>query len=174
MRNGNMTVRMSWWVAPIFVALMALGGCSLFKGSTSTLSPADATVTAIATQALGQSMCTPQLTFTTDNNQSRTGILGKTTITFMGTCWLAGRTVNMGIIDHSVDSKGAMQPVIKPLLSTNGTPESTTVQPDGTFTLQMPLTSALQQYVWDTRLPFVAQVDGFVEFAATSIQVTSS
>jgi hypothetical protein len=174
MRNTNRTLQMHWWLAPIFVGMLALGGCSLLGGGSSGgISPADATVTAIVTQAMGQANCQPQITPMLDT-QNHQAILGKSTITFIGACWLAGRTVTLGILDHSMDSKGTTEPAIKPLVDVNGTPETATIKPDGTFIVQMQLTGTLQQYVWDTRLPFVAQVDGFVEFAATSVQVTSS
>jgi hypothetical protein len=161
-----------WWLAPLLIAFLVLGGCSLFGGgSTSTISPADATVTAVVTQTSGQQNCQPQLLTEVDRQSSALAILGKSTITFDGVCWLPGRTVILGVLDHS--ASGA--PDIKPLTQNGSTiPVSAQVGTNGTFSISLTLSADLEPYIWDSRLPFVVQEDGFVQFAATSIEVSLS
>ncbi len=184
------SVNFRWILIPILSGVLLLGGCSLFGGS-SAVTPAEQTVTAIVSEAPSLANCppSPSLSYTvTSLNSGNTGglaIMGHSSITLIGTCWhLAGRTVTFGVFDKSPTG----QPQIMPLMQTPGTAATPQPQPstpvatspltaqigaDGTFQVTFTLASELQPYVWNGRLPIVAQENGFVEFAATSIEVTT-
>lgn len=164
-----------WWFVPLLLTFLVLSGCglrSLFGGgSASSVNPADATVTAVVTQSAGQPNCQPQVSTTVDGQAQALGKMGKSVVVFTGTCWIVGSTVTLGVIDHSTAGTPTIQPLDQ---SGTTTPVSAQVHSDGTFSITLPLANSLSPYIWDSRLPFVVQEDGFVQFAATSIEVSSS
>jgi hypothetical protein len=162
--------RCAWWLLiATVVCLTSCGG--------STLTPADATVTAIVGQAVDQSKCTPALTTSLSSTMLATTVtlaqLGDTTATFIGTCWKPGTQVTLGVLDHAAPSGLAANGTIVPLLQ-NNTRIILQVQPNGSFQTDVPLTDALTNDVWDAQLPFVAFAAGYTQFAATSIPVTNT
>jgi hypothetical protein len=188
-QHDRITIR--WILIPILGGVLMLGGCSLF-GSSSAITPAEQTVTAIVTNAPVLANCppSPQLAYTTTSlisgNPGGVALLGHTSITLVGTCWRpTGRTVTFGVLGRS----NTGQPQIVQLLQTPGTaatpqpqpstpvattPITATIGADGTFAVTFTLASELQPFVWDNRLPIVAQEDGFVGFAATSVEVSTT
>ena len=169
-----------WLLMPVLTVIILLGGCSAFGGDSSTISPADATVTAIVTQSVNPNCAnslTPGLvttaTSTTTNNSVSFVILGKTNITFVGTCWIPKLMVTIGVLSHPASSAPNQSGIITPLVI-NGTPVTGQVQPDGTFSIPTLLPTEIIPYVWDNRMPFVAYTPGYVQFAATSVEVSFS
>ena len=173
--------RARWLLLPMLAVVTLLGGCSAFGGtSTSAISPADATVTAIVTQSVNPNCAnslTPSLvltaTSTTTSNSVSFVLLGKTNVTFVGTCWLPNLTVTIGVLSHPATAAPNQGGIVTPLLI-NGAPITGQVQADGTFSIKALIPTEVSPYVWDNRLPFVAYIPGYVQFAATSVEVSFS
>ncbi len=175
MRRVRITAGLARWVLPIIAFSLFLAGCG-----SSTISPAEATVTAIVTQAAGQPNCanslSPTLSIIASSTTSSTIVtlvtLGKTNVIFEGTCWTPGRTVTLGVLGHPATASQNQSGIITPLVI-NGVTQTAQVQNDGTFSINiMPLTTSLSVYAWNSHLPFVAFSPGFADFAGTSVEVS--
>lgn len=176
MRRVRITPGLAPWMLPLFAFSLLLAGCG-----SSTISPAEATVTAIVTQTAGQPNCvnslTPTLnliaTSTASSNIVSLVTLGKTNVTFEGTCWTPGRMVTLGVLAHPDAASQNQNGIVTPLVI-NGVTQTAQVQMDGSFSLNLtPITTSLSVYSWNNRLPFVAYSPGYVDFAATSVEISS-
>jgi hypothetical protein len=152
--------------------LSACFSLALFSacGTSATVSPAEATVTAITTnESLPPGCYIPQATYEIVAPAKAQSValptFDQTQITISGTCWIPGRTITVGLIDHV--AAGTIMPLSKLTLMS-----SAQVQADGTFGLTITLLDKMRPYIWSQSLPFVVQLDGFVEFAALSIPVS--
>lgn len=151
-----------WAIVPVLVGFLALSGCSLHSllhpATTPTVTPQEATVTAVVRHTPDQSQCQPTLIAT----PAQSIVFTRTLVSFLGTCWPVGATVELGALDHT-----NIGPVIVDLV------QSTTVKPDGTFLLSMKLDDSLTTYVWDAHLPIAAFTVGYAQLAAVSLAVSS-
>lgn len=191
-------MRQRWMLLPVAIAMVLVSGCglrSLFGGGSTTASPAEATVTAIVQASAMNIKCddktgtgngTPTLDYSLvsapENTAAPIGAFGHTTVTLIGTCWQPGHTVTIASLakgpngakvitplatDVTAAATGTATPVV------TSTPLTTTINADGTFTATFPLVIDWAPYVEDTRFPFIAYSDNFLQMAATTIEVSS-
>jgi hypothetical protein len=188
-------MRPRWMLLPVMMGIFFLQGCSaqglLNRGSST--SPAEATVTAIVKTATATTVCgsdkigtsaptlSATMVSTTTNSSVTIGTFRATQITLVGTCWLPDHTVTIAAIARDANGNRtvialttatAPAEVNAPTPVANNQPLRTAIKADGTFTTTFVLSADLAPYAVDNRLTLLAYADGYMQVAATSIQVS--